>query len=71
MYSKAIELHKMLVDVAKSISHSITNKENTRRFLDEVENWLKARFERIRIQKLKDSKAIRIKLDTYEQNIDS
>jgi len=56
MYRK--EIHKQLTSISKSIDHFLMNRDDNAVILDEVENWLKAQIERLRMQKLKDSKAI-------------
>ncbi len=58
MESQSREIHQQLIGVSKTIDHFILNRENYAMLLDEVESWLKVQFDRIRMQKLKDSKAI-------------
>lgn len=52
------QLKEQLNGLSKAIERLIVNREDHMLLLNEVESWLKAQFERLRIHKLKDSKAI-------------
>ena len=58
MRYKDDELNKQLIDISKSINNYLTDRDQYAPLLDDIENWLKTQFERLRVQKLKDSKAI-------------
>ncbi len=58
MYRKHRGIHEQLISISRSIDHFIVNRESYAVLLDEIENWLKAQLERLKMQKLKDSKAI-------------
>jgi len=58
MLYKDNELNRQLIDISKLINNYLTDRDHYAPLLDDVENWLKTQFERLRVQKLKDSKAI-------------